>query len=276
MRSYALVSLPFLLLSAPAFAADAVLDSEPAPVAEIVVGDWSGFYAGVQLGGAFGDTGVFEMDRNGDGVFGDYLPAFDPAVNPAAGGFDGSFGSGFVGGLHAGYNWQAGNIVFGGLLDISYADISDRQSGFSSTPAFYHIDREIDWLATARAKLGYAFSDRFMAYATGGLAYGDVSYSFISNTPAASIVSGDGDEFGYTVGGGVEAMVTERVSLGLEYLYTNLGSNDFNVNLRGPAAFSGPGSIGYTGPGNNGSTNARGSDRDLDFHTIQLKVSYHF
>ena len=255
------------MLAAPAYAADAV-SYEPAPVAEVAVGDWSGFYAGVQLGGAFGNSGIFSMDRNGDGVFGDYLPAFDPAVTPLAGGFDGDFNSGFVGGIHVGYNWQMDRIVFGGLLDVSYADIGDRQSGFSGTPAFYHIDREIDWLATARLKLGYAFTDRVMAYATGGLAYGDVDYRFVSNTPAASVVTGGGHDFGYTVGGGVEAMVTERVSVGLEYLYTNLGDNDFNVNLSGPAAFSGAGSAG--------STDARGSDRDLDFHTIQFKVSYHF
>ena len=267
MKFHKLAALPLLMLAAPAYAADAV-SYEPAPVAEVAVGDWSGFYAGVQLGGAFGSSGIFSMDRNGDGVFGDYLPAFDPAVTPLAGGFDGDFNSGFVGGIHVGYNWQMDRIVFGGLLDVNYADIGDRQSGFSGTPAFYHIDREIDWLATARLKVGYAFTDRVMAYATGGLAYGDVDYRFVSNTPAASVVTGGGHDFGYTVGGGVEAMVTERVSVGLEYLYTNLGDNDFNVNLSGPAAFSGAGSAG--------STDARGSDRDLDFHTIQFKVSYHF
>lgn len=272
MRVISLFALT-MLGATPAMAADAVL-ADPQPMAEMAtVGDWTGFYAGVQLGGAFGgDSGIFSMDRNGDGAFGDYLPAFDPTQPVCAGdgcGFAGDFESGITGGIHAGYDWQFGNIVAGALVDINAMDIGDRQSGFSGTPAFYHIDRDLDYLVTARAKLGYAFSDRLMAYATGGLAVGDVKYSFVSNTPAASVVTGGGDtDVGYSVGGGVTAKVTQKVSLGVEYLYTNLGDDDFNVNLSGPAAFSGPGSAG--------STNARGSDGDFDFHTVQLKVSYHF
>jgi len=259
------------LVALPAWAADAVIEGDPVPpmAEEVTVGDWTGFYAGVQLGGSFGNTGVFTMDRNGDGAFGDYLPAFDPAVNPLAGGFSGRFRSGVTGGVHAGYDWQMGNVVLGGLIDVNFTSIRDRQSGFSATPAFYHIDRDLNVFGTARARLGYAFNDRVMAYATGGLALGDVRYSFVSNTPAATVVTGGrGIDVGYTVGGGMEAKVTSNVSLGVEYLYTNLGRDNFNVNLSGPAAFSGAGSAG--------STNARGSDRDFDFHTVQVKLSYRF
>ena len=264
-----LVAAPLLLLASSAFAADAIVDV-PASV-----GEWNGFYAGVQLGGAFGnDTGVFTLDRNGNGLFGDFLPAFN--AGPGTG-FSGDFNDGFIGGVHVGYDMQFGQFVVGGILDFSGTDIGDRESGFSSTPAFYHIDRDLDFLGTARIRLGYTVTDRILAYATGGLAYGDIDYSFVSNTPAVSVISGDSDsDIGYTVGGGIEAKVTDRISVGLEYLYTNLGGNDYNVRLSGPAAFSGPGSAGFTGPGNNGFTNARGSDDDFDFHTVQVKLSYHF
>jgi outer membrane immunogenic protein len=273
-----LFATPFLFLSIPAFAADAV-DYEAPPMAEVVsVGDWTGFYAGVQIGGGFGSTGVFEMDRNQDGIFGDYFAAFDPTQPGCAGdgcGFSGKFGSGIVGGIHAGYDWQMGQIVFGGLVDIIATDIDDRQSGFSGTPAFYHIDRDLDWLATARARIGYAFTDSMLAYATGGVAFGNVNYQFVSNTPAIVAVSNGGSEIevGYTVGGGVEAKMTERISIGLEYLYTNLGSNDFNVNLSGAAGTPAGNAFGTGGAD---STNARGSDRSFDFHTVQLKMSYRF
>lgn len=267
-----LLAAPAVLFSLSAHAADAVLDQEPAPpVSEYVqpADNWTGFYVGGQIGGAFGDSGIFTMDRDGDGRYGDYLPAFDPSVNPAAGGFDGSFSDGVTGGVHAGYDWQVGNVVLGGLIDLSFTDIGDRQSGYSSTPAFYDINRDLDYLATLRGRLGYAFTPAVMAYATGGLAYGEVDYSFSSDTPAAFSSSGGSDsDFGYTVGGGVEAKVTQNISFGVEYLYTNLGGNDYTVNLSGPAAFSGPGSAG--------STNARGSDSDFDFHTVQLRMSYRF
>ena len=208
-----------LAISTPTFAADMV-DVEPVPEV-VAVGDWTGFYAGVQVGGAFGgDTGIFSMDRNGDGVFGDYLPAFDPTQAVCAGdgcGFGGEFDSGLSGGAHLGYDWQFGNIVVGVLGDVNFTDIGDRQSGFSGTPAFYHIDRSLDWYGTARGKLGYAFNERLMGYVTGGFAFGDVGYSFTSNTPAAIAESGGlGVDYGYTAGAGVTAKVTDKISFGLE------------------------------------------------------------
>lgn len=272
-----LLAAPILLVSTAAFAADAVF-VEPSPLPEVApVGDWTGLYAGVQIGGGFGSTGVFSMDRNQDGQFGDYIGAFDPTTPGCAGdgcGFDGKFNAGVIGGAHVGYDWQAGNIVFGGIVDISAADIGDRQSGFSGTPAFYHIDRELDWLVTARGRLGVTFAENWLAYATGGVAIGNVDYRFVSNTPANVVVSGGGGtEVGYTVGGGVETKVTPNVSIGLEYLYTNLGDSDFNVNLSGNP---GTGAEAAFGPGGANSTNAQGSDRDFDFHTVQVKVSYRF
>ena len=260
MKRMLLLLASAAILATPAIAADVVYE-EPAPIVPMApVADWSGFYVGVQAGAGFGDTGVFSLDVDGDGIFGDPFAPFGDN-------FAGDFDSGFVGGVHAGYDWQFGNFVVGGILDINFADLGDRQSGFSSTPAFYHIDREIDYLATARARVGYAFSDRLLAYATGGAAYANVSSSFVSNTPAAFTLSGDSDDdFGYTIGGGVETRITERVSLGIEYLYTNLGSDDFNVRFTsGPFAAT---------PA--GFTDARGSDRRFDFHTLQAKLSYRF
>jgi outer membrane immunogenic protein len=250
------------VLAGPAMAADVVY-SEPAPIGTSMPAsvDWSGFYLGVQGGIGAGSTGVFSLDTNNDGVFGD-------AFAPFGDNFEGRFDSGFVGGVHAGYDWQFGSIVFGGIVDINYADIGDRQSGFSSTPAFYHIDRSIDWLATGRARVGYLATERLLVYGTGGLAYANVENDFVTNTPAAFTVSGgDEDRFGYTVGGGMETMVTERLSVGIEYLYTNLGSDDYNVRFTS-GAFATDTPAGFA--------DSRGSDRNFDFHTIQAKISYRF
>jgi outer membrane immunogenic protein len=260
MKQFAIV-VPVLLGATPAFAADAIMGVAPDPMPmEAPVMSWTGGYVGLQAGAGFGDTGVWAMDTDGDGVFGDPFAPFGDN-------FAGSFEEGFVGGAHAGYDWQRGNFVFGGIVDIAATDIGDRQSGFSSTPAFYDIERNLDYLATARLRAGVVVAERFLPYVTGGLAYGDVEERFVTNTPAAFTTSGGDDgRFGYTVGGGVEARVTQQVSLGFEYLYTNLGDSDFNVNLN-----SGPFAAVPAG-----STDARGSDRDFDFHTIQMKLSYRF
>lgn len=268
-RLLALVSLS--LLSSAAMAADAIVDVEPAPVVEeVVVGDWTGFYAGIQLGGAFGESGELDIDP--------FTPALQTAFSPgtnAAGvfigdaGFDEDFNEGFVGGVHVGYDHQfSNNVLVGAILDVSYYDISDEQIGRSRTPATYTIERELDYLVTARARLGYVFHPRVMGYVTGGLAFGEVDFSYSQPGSAASFTtSGDQDsDFGYTVGGGVEGLVTDNISLGLEYLYTNLGDNDFTANLTG----------GPFGTAATGGTDLTTSDDDFDFHTVQVRLSYRF
>lgn len=248
-------------LTFPAFAADVVMEEPPAPtVMEVPASTgWSGVYVGLQAGYAFGeDDGVFELSP--------FTPGLATAFGP---GFSGDFDDGFIGGAHVGYDWQVNQLVFGAILDVTYADIGDSQSGFSTTPAFYTIERDMDWLITARARLGYAINDNFLVYGTGGVAFADVDYNFSSNTPAAFSTSGGGDDFGYTVGGGVEMKATQNISFGLEYLYTNLGDNDFAVDLSQNPATGAGGVFGA-------STIGTGSDDDFDFHTIQAKISYRF
>lgn len=254
------LAAPLLLAASAAFAADPVIETEMmAPI-----GDWSGLYAGVQLGGAFGGSN--------DGVVA--LSPFTPGLQTAfAPGFNGDFDGGVIGGAHVGYDWQMGNIVFGALADFTAADISDRQSGFSTTPAEYSISRDLNYLGTVRGRIGYAPSNQFLAYVTGGLAYGDVDINYSQPGSSATIqsITGDQDSVGYTLGVGAETMVTQNISFGLEYLYTNLGGNDYNVNIAGGgAANTAFGAVG--GPG----TNLTGTDNDFDFHTIQAKMSYRF
>ena len=87
-------------LTAPAFAGGPVAAVEepvivPAAEAYVAPGlDWSGAYAGVQLG--YGD-----VDSNGAGLD----------------------GNGFLGGVHAGYRWDLGNWVAGAELAWDKANI---------------------------------------------------------------------------------------------------------------------------------------------------------
>jgi outer membrane immunogenic protein len=255
VRALALSTIALTFAASSALAADAIVYNEPTPAAAPMapVADWTGFYVGGQLGGVFGSTGTFGLSP--------FTPALQGAFSP---GFSGEFDNGLIGGVHVGYDQQFGNIVVGGILDISATDVEDRQNGFSTTPARYTVTRDLDYLATLRARVGYALDGGFLIYGTGGLAYGDVNFSYEQpGSGAVTTVSGDqNNNFGYTVGAGVEALVTDSISVGLEYLYTDLGKNDFNATLTG----------GPFGAG----TQGFGTDRRFDFHTVQAKVSFRF
>jgi len=130
--------------------------------------------------------------------------------------------SGFLGGLQAGYNFQVSPaLVFGLETDISFTSIDDTVGAAKFG---------IDYLGTLRARLGYSI-DRVMFYATGGLAYGrgELQIANLSNQQF---------HWGWTIGGGVEAMLTPSVSAKIEYLYVDLTDETYQSIL-------GPMSVNY-------------------------------
>lgn len=265
-----LSSTVLLTTFAGARAAD-IPSFEPAPIAAPVPSyAWTGFYAGVQGGYAFGenDDNSVLFDTDLDGGFGDtvltagLVDAFGP-------GFDSDFDDGFTGGGRLGYDWQFDRFVLGVVGDINYTDIGDTVTANSITPAFYTFDRELNFLASGRLRGGVTL-DRFLVYATGGFAYGNFDYSF--STSSGSILSNvskpDEDAWGYTVGGGVEALVTSNISVGLEYLYTDLDVDTQSVRFASP-----PGPFSLVNPAG---TDFRPEDDEFDFHTIRGVVTYRF
>ena len=118
--------------------------------------------------------------------------------------------------------------------------------------------RELDYLATVRLKAGVGV-DRFLVYGTGGVAFGNVETTIV-NTPFGLTASDDDTRVGYAVGAGTDYAVTDNLILGLEYLYTDLGSTDAELVI--PLA--------------NGSTLTTKSDDDFDFHTVWAKASFRF
>lgn len=258
MKRIALL-LASTVVAGPAFAADVVYNEPPAPAPVEVaapIANWTGFYVGGQAGVAFGGS------NSG------FSGSTDPEVG--AGTFS-AFGSdqsaGFIGGVHVGYDYQlSNNIVIGALADINYID-GNTNRDFSFGGQDFSDEQQINYLGTVRAKVGYAL-DRVLPYVTGGLAYANVDNSFSgpttftapSGTTYTATVHDDSNDFGYTVGGGLDFLVTDNISIGAEYLYTNLGKNDFSVDY----------------VGNNGASFTSSSNDDVDFHTVFAKVSYRF
>lgn len=153
---------------------------------------WSGFYLGVNGGGAFGRS------------------AWD-----STGGFDNS--GGLVGGT-LGFNYQIGQAVLGFEGDIDWADISGKTT--NACPLGCKTDDS--WLSTARGRLGYA-AGRFMPYITGGAAFGNIQAS------GPGLVGNSTTNTGWTVGGGLEFSIVGNWTIKAEYLYVDLGK--FNCGL---------------------------------------------
>src|SRR5687768_15295179 len=135
IRTLASTLVASFLFAGPAFAAD--IDYAPAHTGLF---DWSGFYFGLQAGRAWGDT---------DHEFDNGAPS------------DTSDLDGWVAGAHAGYNLQFDQVVLGIEGDF---EISSVDGDFANTTGATSVgSSELDWLASIRARLGWAF-DRFLPY----------------------------------------------------------------------------------------------------------------
>ena len=195
MKRFCLALIGLAAVSGAAAAAD--LSRPPptpyykAPIATPYY-NWSGFYIGINGGGAFGSS------------------AWDSTGSRNVSG-------GLVGGT-VGYNYQVGQAVFGVEGDIDWSDIN----GTSTTACPLGCKTENTWLSTVRGRLGYA-ADRFMPFVTGGAAFGNVQ----ATTPGFAGASDD--RTGWTLGGGLEAALAPNWTGKVEYLYVDLGS--FNCGL---------------------------------------------
>jgi len=193
MRKKLLLGVAVLVLgSAPVFAADmparVPVAKAPPPIAQLF--DWSGLYVGVSGGYGWGDSSHSESG------------------GLANGNFD---ANGWLLGGTLGYNWQAGQTVFGIEGDWSWANL-DGTGASASGP----ISTELNWLATGRVRAGYAV-DNYLFFVTGGAAWGKVEAANLG------VGSGSDTRLGWTIGGGVETMLAPNWTAKLEYLYVDLG-----------------------------------------------------
>ncbi|MER9375988.1 outer membrane protein [Mesorhizobium sp. M0491] len=140
--------------------------------------------------------------------------------------------SGFIGGGQIGYNFQSGTLVVGAELDFQIGsgggtDITCISVLGCEIPVTANASSELEWLGTARGRIGAAF-DRTLIYATGGMAFGKVRNYFDVNLGVDPYVFSNEERstrFGWTVGGGAEYALTDELSLKGEYLYYNLADS---------------------------------------------------
>lgn len=265
------------LLAAPAMAQDNRDRSQ----------DFNGPYVSVGGGGTLqgsdhGETLLF--DTNLDGSYGDTVRT--------VGGAD-AFAPGFCGGAatgtanigcrndkdgaeyfgRLGYDRRMGNFVLGAVIEGGRSEARDSVSGFSTTPANYVMSREADWQANARLRAGYTPGGGALFYVTGGGAYAKLDNKFATSNAVNSFTdNGRTNGWGYTVGGGTEVMLTSRIGLGLEYLYTDIKDDDYTVNVGAGTADPATNPFLQAGAG----TDIRRSDPHFRTHSIRGTLSYRF
>ena len=250
-------------------------------------GDWTGLYVGGSVGfsGAKGNSSeTLIFDTNRDGAFGDtvltgaganaFAPGFcgDAAMGatPAAGcrKSDGNLNLS----VRAGYDWQFGPWVVGVVGEAARVRIGDDTSGFSTTPASYTFSRDLNYTLAGRVRGGYAY-DRYLAYGTAGMAWGNLDHSFTTTNTANSFTpSASKDAFGYQVGAGLEVMWSDNATLGFEYLRTSLKDGGYVVDV-------GPGNAPPTNPfliANPAGTLARRGSNMIEYDTVSITSSWRF
>ena len=199
--------------------------------------NWSGFYLGVEGGGAVGRSNQIASGPFG---FGSLTSTYD-------------IRGGIVGGT-VGYSVQSGPWVYGLEGDGSWMDATGGGHEIAPFTKSTIDTTTMHWLATGRGRLGWAYKDT-MLYGTGGVAAAGVEAGI--QTAAFGDFTNEQTRWGYAVGGGIEAKIAQGWTLKGEYLYVDFASQ------------------GYFNPAPAAGINIR-SDVPVYSHILRLGLNYHF
>jgi outer membrane immunogenic protein len=258
--SVALAALGAIILATPAVAADVT-----APMPEAY--NWTAFHVGIGGGGNFGfvqeDADSF---ANKDDVF------FESGAHNADLG-----DAGWMGTIEAGFDYQIDSIVIGVLANYDFGKTSMKNksntdvidiTGFDEDNATYETKWEIGDSWAIGGRLGFLAMDNALIYVLGGYTEAKIkSESEIrddNNGNFAFHTSDSSWEDGWFAGGGIEALLTDNISLKAEYRYNDYGS----VN-RDDEAFN---SI----PFSQFSFANSNQDGDVTVHSVRAVLSYRF
>ena len=218
---------------------------------------WTGFYAGVHVGGALGFSDV--SDPYGNSIFGDRIrtPTF------------------LLGG-QAGYNWQPmGSMwVFGIEGDLSWLDADGTNTCFAATGELTssncHSRPNITGTLTGRIGLATGTAGRTLLYGKGGAAFLrnriDATTNWGFGVFPITTTSTDTTSWGWTLGAGVEQALSPAWSLKLEYDYRRFA----DATLTTPETFTTtPAGLATTVPSTSASVRQ-------SMHVVKIGLNYHF
>jgi len=197
--------------------------------------DWSGIRVGVAGGYSWSSvsTDTYLIPNLWYPQNGFHVPFQDQRSYSAhvQGGYDHQFSNGVVLGIEGAaafgdFQRFRDTIVLGGALAANGRD----------TRNFVDIDSEVEWSASVKGRLGYAFG-RYLPFIAAGVSMADYSHSFVfwdgpnaidPARPEHPNYDYRGQHYiGWTVGGGIEYALTEKLSLKTEYSFSDFGAKKF-------------------------------------------------
>ena len=211
MKKFLLATVALIAFgaTAPSLAAD--LGARPyynkAPAYAAPIYNWTGFYIGGHVGGAFSSNDVFNGLVTGNNTSARFFGGLQ-------GGADYQFAQTWLVGVEGQYSWLGNNnnaIVFPG--------------GF-----VYANNRRA--LGSVTGRVGYTWGPALL-YVKGGYAYSDNSESLTLGALPIAFAFNNNHRDGYTVGAGIEYMFAQNWSAKAEYQYYDFGSSKFTA----PVAF---------------------------------------
>jgi outer membrane immunogenic protein len=207
MKRLLIGAAALVAFAGPALAADLPARKyTKAPVykAPEAIYNWTGFYIGGHLGGAF--TGNNSLQKGGR----------------------------FMGGVEGGVDYQfAPNWVVG--AEVQFSGLAGNNNG-RVFPGNVVVNTKNNQLGSVTGRVGYTWGPALL-YAKGGFAFRD-NYNTkvtVGGVPTAFTTTGN-KKTGYTVGTGLEYMFAPNWSAKAEYQYYNFGNTTFTT---GPAALLG-------------------------------------
>src|SRR6201746_1210577 len=206
MKKFLLGTVALIALGAtvPALAADLAARpyTKAPPAVYAPIYNWTGFYIGGHIGGAFDGNNGFNGTTNNSS--------------------DGRF----LGGVQVGADYQfAPNWVLG--IEGQYSWLANNNGGIIFPGALTYTNNQRA-LGSVTGRVGYTWGPALL-YVKGGYAYSDYSDSLNLGGLATAFALDGSHHDGYTVGAGLEYMFAQNWSAKIEYQYYDFGKTRFNV-----------------------------------------------
>lgn len=246
------LGLAVTVLASGAYAADRAVDLATPPAYS-----WTGLHMGVGLGGQFTSSASSALADD------DYTDTFLETQG------DLDAGAAFVT-LDAGYDYQImENWVVGAFANLDFSSGSDSHGVSNEIDSF---SSRVEWGNSwgVGLRVGYLVNQRLLLYVLGGYGQQDITATNPhtvddgSNNEDDRFEAGGWQGSGF-VGGGIEALLRENLSLKAEYRYARY------------PGFRGSGeAVGFLVP-QNGEDDFQSVDVDeTDSHTIRAVLSWRF
>jgi outer membrane immunogenic protein len=190
-----------------------ILASSAFIVTEAVADDWSGPYAGLQVGYIWGDADTTSWNT----------------ANTTAFSLNGFNVDGFAGGIFGGYMWRVGNDFLIGLEgEWNWAGADDTITKIDQVINTWGAEVKQEWDASLRLNAGKQMGD-YMLYITGGVAWAETNTRGFTSWNPLQGTDHDATLTGWTIGAGLERKINENLHAHILYRYSDYGDETWSL-----------------------------------------------